>query len=446
VLGRLRSVFVPALTTAISLGLAGLPGAPAPPGGPAPGGMDWVVDLAHGNAMNVSYTGGALQLTGPTGLLTLPAYRVAMPVGRVSPQLDSQVPPGTAATVDVRGQLPGGRWSEWLPSRPNMPVTLPGPSVEVQLRVVLTAAADPATPHPSVLGLRVHSEVVPNMRVDAPPSQPDSYQVTATREGLVDGRTANGHVIGPHELFVALPSRSALSDLNGSEYSVKVCASSGYCAWAPVWDVGPWNITDNYWSSQRDDFDDLPQGVPEAQAAFRDGYHDGQDGTGRTVTNPAGIDLSDGVYQTALGLSGTEEVTVSYLWTGNTPLSAVAAGGTDQDDNSAAQATAAFPVGVQALGSHRDSGDDSDSDSGDDSNDRSGHNSDHDSNDGSGHGKATVVTVRTAPDAQASVAGVAADHAGVPVQCATSNGWLRIDENAYLPANTVRASNQVGPC
>jgi hypothetical protein len=28
---------------------------------------------------------------------------------------------------------------------------------------------------------------------------------------------------------------------------VRVCATSGRCEWAPVWDVGPWNITDDYW-------------------------------------------------------------------------------------------------------------------------------------------------------------------------------------------------------
>lgn len=57
-------------------------------------------------------------------------------------------------------------------------------------------------------------------------------------------------------------------------------------------EVGPWNENDNYWDSDRRIFTDLALGVPEAQAAFYDDYNDGEDEFGRTVLNPAGIDLS----------------------------------------------------------------------------------------------------------------------------------------------------------
>lgn len=57
-------------------------------------------------------------------------------------------------------------------------------------------------------------------------------------------------------------------------------------------EVGPWNENDNYWDSNRRGFSGLALGVPEAYAAFYNGYNNGKDEFGRTVTNPAGIDLS----------------------------------------------------------------------------------------------------------------------------------------------------------
>ena len=64
----------------------------------------------------------------------------------------------------------------------------------------------------------------------------------------------------------------------------------------PVNDVGPWNTNDNYWDSKsaanpRRKFTDLERFVPEAWAAFKKDYNNGKDGSGRVVTNPAGIDL-----------------------------------------------------------------------------------------------------------------------------------------------------------
>jgi hypothetical protein len=144
------------------------------------------------------------------------------------------------------------------------------------------------------------------------------YRVFATREGLVGRTTANGHKIKSSDRFVALPSRRALSPNGSADYSVKVCASNGRCAVAPVWDVGPWNTRDDYWNpkSRRQEWRDLPQGMPEAQAAKERGYNKGLDQFKRKVANPAGIDLSDGLFWGALGLKDNGWVTVEYLWTG----------------------------------------------------------------------------------------------------------------------------------
>ncbi len=42
--------------------------------------------------------------------------------------------------------------------------------------------------------------------------------------------------------------------------------TSARCAFAPVWDVGPWNTRDDYWNAPgtRENWGDLPQGMPQS--------------------------------------------------------------------------------------------------------------------------------------------------------------------------------------
>ncbi len=107
----------------------------------------------------------------------------------------------------------------------------------------------------------------------------------------------------------------------GQNYSVRLVRDTYTIDSVQIGDVGPWNEDDNYWATTTDPqhrrlFTDLPLGIPEAQAAFIDGYNGGKDQFGRLVGNPAGIDLSDGVRQD-LGLGYLENawITVTYLWT-----------------------------------------------------------------------------------------------------------------------------------
>ena len=120
---------------------------------------------------------------------------------------------------------------------------------------------------------------------------PTVVRLFATREGLVGKRTANGHVIVKRDHFVALPSRRGLNPNDRSrDYLVRVCyVPTGRCETAPVWDVGPWNIRDDYWntSSVREMWWDLPQGKPQSQAAFQEGYNNGKDDRGRVIRNAA---------------------------------------------------------------------------------------------------------------------------------------------------------------
>ncbi len=143
----------------------------------------------------------------------------------------------------------------------------------------------------------------------------DGSRIFATREGLVGRTTANGHVVRRNDRFVALPSRRALSSAGGREFQVRL-TYQGTSVVAPVWDVGPWNIRDDHWNpaARREQWRDLPQGVPQAQAAFLEGYNGGRDGFGRRVSNPAGIDLADGVFTGALKMRDNDWLTVDYLW------------------------------------------------------------------------------------------------------------------------------------
>jgi hypothetical protein len=87
--------------------------------------------------------------------------------------------------------------------------------------------------------------------------------------------------------------------------------------WVTVKDGGPWNLRDNYWRGglARDRFSDLPRCVPEAQAAYQDGYNGGKDQFGRLVTNPAGVDVTPAVAR-ELGLSTNRSawVYVRFPW------------------------------------------------------------------------------------------------------------------------------------
>ncbi|MBP2365670.1 hypothetical protein [Pseudonocardia parietis] len=279
----------------------------------------------------------------PTGLLPLEPRSLDAPTRAVESTLAADTPPGSSATIDVRGRKAGGGWTEWIPAE-NDRAELPEAVREVQGRLVLTATGDAA---PVVH--EVTLSATPTAGTESEPmteAAPRSYSVFATREGLVGGTTANGHKIVERDRFVALPSRRALSGKGKTDYSVKVCAPNGRCAIAPVWDIGPWNTKDDYWNPphERQMWKDLPQGVPQAAAA-RNGHNGGKDQFGRKVANPAGIDLGDGIFWDVLGLKDNSQVQVDYLWTGSQRLSAVRTEGAPE-----AQILARPEAGAESVG------------------------------------------------------------------------------------------------
>lgn len=163
-----------------------------------------------------------------------------------------------------------------------------------------------------------------NLMQAAAADDPLKYTIFATREGLVGGTTANGHVIVENDHFVALPSRTVLCSKNGREYEVRL-EHNGHSETAPVWDIGPWNIHDNYWAPEEErqiyehlshggESGGLGRGLPQAQAAYESNFNSGRDEYGRRVVNPAGIDLADGTFWYGLNLSDNAWITVEYLW------------------------------------------------------------------------------------------------------------------------------------
>jgi hypothetical protein len=183
---------------------------------------------------------------------------------------------------------------------------LPGAVMSLECQFALTQGKAPYR-YSHENNLRIPSRSLPDSK--------DGAMVFATREGLVGRTTANGHVVRPRDRFVALPSRRSLSGKGRREFQVRL-THKGKSVVAPVWDIGPWNVRDDHWSlsSQRERWRDLPQGLPQAQAAFQDGYNGGKDEFGRQVKNPAGIDLADGLFWDDLQMRDNDWIKVDYLW------------------------------------------------------------------------------------------------------------------------------------
>src|SRR5690349_2014828 len=142
-----------------------------------------------------------------------------------------------------------------------------------------------------------------------------TFRVFATREGLVGGTTANGHVIKERDHFVSLPSRAGLAKKDGYDKQVLI-SYKGRQAVAPVWDVGPWNIKDNYWdpADQRVTGKGLPRGWPASHAQFFDKYNGGISDKGYSVRNPSAIDIGDGTFWDDLKMTEADFVDVTFLW------------------------------------------------------------------------------------------------------------------------------------
>ncbi|WP_033289605.1 hypothetical protein [Amycolatopsis jejuensis] len=309
----------------------------------------WQADLSavDGDDVNVIASGGAVTLgDGPrsTGYLISAERQLTTPIDRVTARTTADLPQGTGVEVDVRGRTGADDWSEWTSAGTPMAHAV----TVVQTRITLSGNAIDGKP--TVRRVELNGSLTKQPRALAAKT-PLTYPVYATREGLTGHATANGHVITSNDHFVALPSGKALSPKGTGSYSVRVCRTDdSRCEYAPVWDVGPWNTKDDYWNppSVRAEFKDLPQGQPEAYAAYHNGYNGGRDDLGYRVGNPAGIDLADGVFTSGLGLSDNSTVKVTFLWTGSAAATGLVRTAGDPMNVRASASTSAAVKGLAA--------------------------------------------------------------------------------------------------
>ncbi|MBI4213184.1 MAG: hypothetical protein HY534_02655 [Chloroflexi bacterium] len=224
--------------------------------------------------------------------------------------LDAELPRGTDVLLEARGWFEG-HWGLW-----ELTDALDALAGASSLQARVTLLSSPSGQSPRVRGVygwvrpmeaRFHAENL------AAQFGPPTATLWATREGLVGGTTANGHVIVERDRFVALPSRRALNALDRSDYVVRL-EYRGRTVEAPVWDVGPWNIRDDYWNERRESFGDLPRWTPAAEAAFFRDYNGGRDEFGRYVTIPTSIDLADGTFWDDLQMTSNDWIRVTFLW------------------------------------------------------------------------------------------------------------------------------------
>jgi hypothetical protein len=346
---RRRLAAVAAAAAVAMVAVASSAQAAVAPAGPAPGAVaapiapavSWRADLLHPGAqeVNLAHSAQGIRIDNPRFHAATAAPNqeyaedllapttLSRAVGRITATVSGMVPSGDSVTVDVRALSGGGQWTEWRTASTAGGALLGGAQTTVQARITISGDAAGAGPLVSAVQFtgvaaasgtgtaKASANASANADTPITTTDPESYRVFATDEGAVGGTTANGHVVQPNDHFVALPSGTALSPAGSDEYSVQVCGPAG-CETAPVWDIGPWNIKDNYWdpSSSRQEFSNLPQGMPESQAAYDSDYNGGADDSGRHVLNPAGIDLADGTYHDVLG-DNNGFVTVTYLWT-----------------------------------------------------------------------------------------------------------------------------------
>lgn len=313
-----RWTAVASVAAAAAVGVSALaaPAAADPP--PASGSLTWSITPSPPNYdTRPTGTFASAGRAESTSIEVFAVEQLDRSVNTLAAELDANIPAGSEAAVDVRGKRADGVWSEWIEISPDATAVLPEMTSSVQVRLVRIAPEGSPGPEVSRIDMTAWNAAgaATSRSVSAAQS---TFRVFATREGLVGGTTANGHVIVNRDHFVALPSRRGLADRGSGNYSVQVCTSdNSRCEWAPVWDVGPWNTKDDYWNADRQMWTDLPQGTPQAQAAYLEDYNGGKDQFGREVANPAGIDLADGTFWDGLRLSDNAWVNVTYEWTGS---------------------------------------------------------------------------------------------------------------------------------
>jgi hypothetical protein len=254
------------------------------------------------------------------GLVIAPAIQFSAPFQTLRIDYTARVPAGSVVRLDVRASVDGVRWTTWATDLASgASTTFDRFARFAQYRATLLGNAGAGPTVRAVQLVSVRAPVPFSALEETTQPVAPTYQVRATRQGMIGGRTANGHRITSHDHFVSLPSWRSLSSKGGREYLVRI-TYKGRSSVAPVYDVGPWNVHDNYWDVQRERFGDLARGWPEDHAAYFDKYNGGRAEKGR-VSFPTAIDVGDGAWWDDLGIHGDQAVVeVTFLWLGSDPL------------------------------------------------------------------------------------------------------------------------------
>ena len=254
------------------------------------------------------------------GLAISPAQHFSTPFRSLQIDYTATTPAGSSVRVDARVSADGQRWSGWeIDLASGARASFEQAALFAQYRVTLLAnTGSPSVRVAQITPLRDPARYT--AMADAQPIAP-TWKLHATRQGMVGGRTANGHRITKRDHFVSLPSWRSLAPNGTNDYAVRI-TYNGRTSVAPVYDVGPWNAHDDYWNEQRQRYTDLPRGYPEDHAAYFDGYNGGRAEQGR-VRFPTAIDVGDGAWWDDLGIKGDRAVVeVTFLWLGSDPLAA----------------------------------------------------------------------------------------------------------------------------
>jgi hypothetical protein len=251
------------------------------------------------------------------GFYLSPVYAYANPFQQISVAYQATTPNDAQTLIDVRASSDGTTWSAWETGlSAGATAQFQTSARYAQYRVTLLANTESPVVRAVQLTPRTSHETVvyANEQAYAP-----TYRVRGTRQGMVGGRTASGHVIQPRDRFVSLPSWRSLSNAKNPEYWVRI-TYNGRTTKVPVLDVGPWNVSDNYWDVERQKWKDLPRGYPQDHAAYFDGYNNGYADKGR-VSFPTSVDVGDGAWLDDLGIVGDQAwVEVTFLWLGRDPM------------------------------------------------------------------------------------------------------------------------------
>lgn len=274
------------------------------------------------------------------GFYVSPVQPFRLPTSAIRVRYESAVPAGSAVQIALRGSTDGQTWTSWETNLANETIVRFPQAVRIaQYRAILlgTDAASPALyavdlqavsgvehrgagdQSPAGHATQAAGPAVRSVQQQTSDQVAPTFRVRGTRMGMVGGRTANGHIIRPRDHFVSLPSWRSLSSRGGYEYQVRI-TYKGRSAVAPVWDVGPWNTRDDYWSVDRERYKELRRGWPQDHAAYFEGHNGGYAEKGY-VRFPTAIDVGDGVWWDELGIVGDQaELEVTFLWLGRDPL------------------------------------------------------------------------------------------------------------------------------